>query len=102
MPLLYTLDGRPPAKTKVVEAFEALVKLCGRPIVNSDKLRLYAGHSARVTGAQILAAHGIDVNKIRILARHSREAILRYVADAPPKTLRADLGLPRLRCPRGG
>ena len=36
---------------------------------------------------------GIEVNKIRILARHSGEAILRYVADAPLKSLRSDLGL---------
>ena len=31
--------------------------------------------------------------KIKILARHSTDAILRYVAEAPLKSLRADLGL---------
>ena len=36
---------------------------------------------------------GIDGNKIRILARHSGEMIMRYVQEAPLKSLRADLGL---------
>jgi hypothetical protein len=45
----------------------------------------------------LFAALGIDVNKIRILARHSGETIMRYVADAPLRSLRSDLGL----TPRG-
>jgi hypothetical protein len=93
MPLLYTADGVTPSKAKVVETFEALARRCGRPVLSAEGLRLYGGHSARVTGAQVLAAHGIEVNKIRILARHSGDAILRYVSDAPLTTLRADLGL---------
>ena len=39
------------------------------------------------------AAIGIDVDKIRILARHSGETIMRYVQDAPLRSLRSDLGL---------
>ena len=35
---------------------------------------------------------GVEVNKVRILARHSGDAILRYVAEAPLKSLKADLG----------
>ena len=46
-----------------------------------------------MTGAQVLAAAGIEVNKFRILARRSGEAILRYVAEAPLRSLRADLGV---------
>jgi hypothetical protein len=71
MPLLYTSEGRTPLKAKVVETFEALARLCGSPTLSPEGLRLYGGHSARVTGAQTLAAHGIEINKIRILARHS-------------------------------
>ena len=37
---------------------------------------------------------GVEINKLRILARHSGDSILRYVADAPLKSLRSDLGLP--------
>ncbi len=35
----------------------------------------------------------MEVNKIRILARHSGDQILRYVQDTPLRTLRVDLGL---------
>ena len=40
---------------------------------------------------------GIEINKIRILARHSGDTILRYVADAPLRSLRGDLGLSDIR-----
>jgi hypothetical protein len=60
-------------------------------LVSETGIRTFGGHSARVTGAQALAAVGVEINKIRILARHSGEAILRYVADSPLKSLRADL-----------
>ena len=43
-------------------------------------------------GAQALAKAGAEVNQIRIFARHSGEAILRYVAEAPLSSLRHDLG----------
>lgn len=51
------------------------------------------GHSVHVAGAEVLAASGIEVSKIRILARHPGDTILRYVAQAHLTTLRADLGL---------
>ena len=35
----------------------------------------------------------MEVNKIRSMARHSGDQILRYVAEAPLRSLRADLGL---------
>ena len=47
-----------------------------------------------MSGAQLLAASGVAIDKIRILARHSGDAILRYVAEAPLRSLHADLGLP--------
>ena len=65
-----------------------------QPLFSPDGLRLFGGHSPRVTGAQIFATMGVEINKLRILARHSSDAILRYVADAPLKSLRSDLGLP--------
>jgi len=45
-----------------------------------------------VEGAQALATAGAEVSKIRIFARHSGDAILRYVAEAPLTSLRHDLG----------
>ena len=48
----------------------------------------------RVTGAQSLAAHGLEIAKIKFLARRSSQVIERYVSDAPLTSLRSDLGLP--------
>ena len=82
-----------PSKASVVSTFEAIGRLLHQQLWSEDGLRLFGGHSARVTGAQLFAALGIDINKIRILARHSGEMIMRYVQEAPLKSLRADLGL---------
>jgi hypothetical protein len=68
-----------------VRTFEVIGERLGQPITSSAGLRLFGGHSPRVTGAQLFAALGVEVTKIRILARHSGDAILRYVAEAPLK-----------------
>jgi hypothetical protein len=94
MPLFHNDAGSAPTKALMVESFEAIATLCGLPLCSPDGLRLFGGHTARVTGAQALAACGVEVDKIRIMARHSGDAILRYVALAPLTSLRSDLGLP--------
>ena len=93
-PLFPTVTGEVADKEAVVQSFEAIASALDEPLYTPDGVRRYGGHSARVTGAQSLAAHGVEVLKIRILARHSSDAIMRYVADAPLKALRQDLGLP--------
>ena len=75
------------------DTFEQLASRMQQPLQSPDGLRLFGGHTARVTGAQTFALAGLEVNKIRILARHSGDSILRYVADVPLRTLRADLGI---------
>ena len=92
-PLFPTVCGSHPPKTKVVDTFERLALLTNLPLTSPDGLRLFGGHTARVTGAQTFALAGLEINKIRILARHSGDTILRYVADVPLRTLRADLGI---------
>jgi len=92
-PLFPTACGNHPPKTKVVDTFERLASLCNQPLTSLDGIRLFGGHSARVTGAQTFALAGLEVNQIRILARHSGDTILRYVADVPLRTLRADHGI---------
>ena len=42
---------------------------------------MFGVHTPRVTGAQLFAAMGIEANKIRLLARHSGEANMRYVHE---------------------
>ena len=68
--------------------------MCDQPLFSDSGLRLFGGHTPRVTGSVLWAVHGIEVNKIRILARHSGDTILRYVSAAPLRSLRTDLGLP--------
>jgi hypothetical protein len=95
------VGGAAPSKVAVVGTFEALGSLIGQPLLSEVGIRLFGGHSPRVTGAQLLAAAGVEISKVRILARHSGDAILRYVSDAPLKSLRADLGIRCARLPVG-
>jgi len=97
IPLLPTTNGSAAPSSKVVETFEELGLLTNMPLYNPEGMRLFGGHSPRVTGSRVYAACGIEVNKIRILARHSGDMILRYVAEAPLDSLRADLGLSDLQ-----
>jgi len=53
-----------------------------------------------VAGAQALATAGAEVTKIKIVARHSGDAILRYVSEAPLTSLRHELG--RAASSKGG
>jgi hypothetical protein len=92
-PLFPAIGGGVASKNAVVATFEAIGTLLGQPLISDTGVRLFGGHSPRVTGAQMLTAAGIEINKVRILARHSGESILRYVADAPLLSLRSDLGL---------
>ena len=92
-PLFPTRDGSLVSKAGIVATFEQLAMMVSQPIASPLGDRLLGGHSARVTGAQLLAVHGVDVNRIRILARHSGDTILRYVAEAPLASMRMQLGL---------
>jgi hypothetical protein len=77
----------------MVTTIEALALATGQQLVDAHGTRAFGGHTLRVTGAQLLAALGLEVMKIRIFARHGGDTILRYVAEAPLRTLRSDLGV---------
>jgi len=59
------------------------VRAYGEPTVGQNGSRLLGGPSLRVTGAQRLAAAGVEIIKIMVLARWSSEVVLRYVKDSP-------------------
>ena len=92
-PLFPTVTGDMSTKQAAVLTFEQIGLLCGQPLWSEQGLRLFGGHSPRVTGARFYAGAGLEVDKIRILARHAGDMILRYVRDAPLATIRADLGI---------
>ena len=77
----------------MIATFEYAALQCGMDLVSPNGTRLYGGHTLRVMGAQMFARLGLEVNKIRILARHSGDSILRYVSDIPLTSMRMDLGL---------
>jgi hypothetical protein len=91
LPLFPSIAGLHCQKASVVATFEHLAVCCDQPLLSSAGLRLFGGHSARVTGAQSLAALGIDIQKLRILARHSGDAILRYVGESPLRSITSDV-----------
>lgn len=92
LPLFHDGTGHAPTKAGMVLTFEHLAQQCGFPLCSADGARLYGGHSPRVAGAQALASAGAEVAQVRIFARHSGDAILRYVAESPLATMRHDLG----------
>ena len=92
-PLFPTVTGTMATKQAAVLTFEQIGLLCGQPLLSEHGLRLFGGHTPRVTGARLYAGAGLEVNKIRILARHQGDTILRYVKEAPLATIRADLGM---------
>ena len=97
-PLFPTMGGKHPSKSHVVDTFEAIGASLGQPLHDTSGTRLFGGHTPRVTGSRVLSAAGMEINKVRIMARHSGDTILRYVSDAPLESLRADLGLESLPC----
>jgi len=92
LPLFHDGKGCAPTKAGMVSTFEFLAQQCNLPLCSADGARRFGGHSPRVAGAQALASCGAEVAKIRIFARHSGEAILRYVAESPLSSMRHDLG----------
>jgi len=83
LPLFPDKHGKVANKATVILALEATVRGYREPTVSASGSRLFGGHSFRVTGAQKLAAAGIEIIKIMVLARWSSEVVLRYVKDAP-------------------
>ena len=64
-----------PTAAAVVLTLERIGPLCDQPLISDTGFRLFGGHTPRVAGAQLFAAMGIEINKIRLLARHSGDAI---------------------------
>jgi hypothetical protein len=55
-PLFPTLDGGVASKASVVDTFELIGVRLGQRTHDKSGLRLFGGHSPRVTGAQLFAA----------------------------------------------
>jgi len=83
LPLFPTAAGRVADRRRVVESIEVVALRVGEPLVDAAGSRRFGGHSLRVTGARTLAASGVDVLLIQLMARWSSDVVLRYVSEAP-------------------
>ena len=70
-PLFRTNNGTHPPKESVVDTFEARGATMGQPAISDAGLRLFDGHTPHVTGGQVFTAMGVEIHKVRDLARRS-------------------------------
>ena len=75
MPFFPTRTGKPTNKDHAIAALRVLADQLAipRPSHNQD----YTGHSFRVTGAQYVAAIGVELAMIQLLARWASDVVLR-------------------------
>ena len=90
LPLFPSAAGGVVEKEMVVRTLEALGARAGMNLRDELGRRALGGHSLRVTGAQYLAAMGVELYKLALLARWSSPIIMRYVGEAPMAGITAD------------
>jgi hypothetical protein len=78
-PLFPAPDQRCPSKSAVIATIVEAAKRLRLPLRSTTGAPAWGGHALRRGGAQHLAASGIDVWRAQALARHSSDAILRYL-----------------------
>ena len=82
VPFFCTLGGARVTKDAAVKTFRLLAEWCGQEVMH-DGVFLIGGHTLRVTGAQHMAALGIEVYLIQLMGRWGWAMVMRYVAEAP-------------------
>ena len=82
-PVFVDINGAPPSKAGWADTFQAIARALGIPVCLANGARAFTGHSARATGAQYLAARGVELWRIQIFGRWDSDVILRYVREAP-------------------
>jgi hypothetical protein len=83
------------SKERIGKSFEQLARRLGEPLVDDVGRNRFGGHSARVSGACFLANTGLELYKLAVLARWASPVLLRYVEEAPLKSI-TDHGKPFL------
>ena len=92
LPFFPTSSGKSVAKARVVERFEHVARTLGEPLRDDRGRRRFTGHLLRVLGARMLAAAGIELFKIQLLARW--EVTYNYAARRGGAASGGYLGLP--------
>ena len=85
-PLFPREDGQTAAKTDLIEAMRIVIAATGTSVTRlgpaGAPMHRFQGHVLRVSGAQMMAAAGIEIHLIQLLGRWSSSAVLRYTQDA--------------------
>ena len=84
-PLFPNAAGLHCSKPGVVSGFRALSSATSALAIRGQGE--IGGHTARVTGARYLAALGVELAIIQLMARHASSCIMDYVRDAPLLTI---------------
>ena len=86
LPLFPTASGGVCTKEAVTETILVAADALGVSRSNEDGSERVSGHSMRATGAQGLAALGVEVWAIQLLGRWGSQAVLGYVREAALST----------------
>jgi len=82
LPLFPNAEGRACTKEAMTETIIRAATLLNVELAAPDGTERVSGHSLRATGAQGLAAAGVDTWAIELLGRWGSEAVRGYVRDA--------------------
>ena len=86
-PMVPDSSGRVPTKHYMVQFFRMIISASGTPTVRPNAegvdIERFAGHVARVSGAQWLSRLGMGSHQIQLLGRWSSAAVERYLQMAP-------------------
>ena len=87
LPLFPQSDGNTATKYMLVKNIRQTLEAGGLETTLTDDggklVEKYSGHCLRVSGAQFLAAAGVQVALIQLLGRWSSSAVERYIQQAP-------------------
>ena len=91
LPLFPDDDGREVSAEVMVQVVEWLAQATGEALCTAGGTRRFGKHSWRSTGAVVLAALGLELWKIQLLARWASAQILHYARLAPLTGLTAQV-----------
>ena len=90
LPVFPTPSGGVVAKAAMVKSIEEVASCLGLPLHDELNRPRFGGHTLRVTGARWLAALGLPLVSIQLLARWESETVRRYISEAPLRRLSVD------------
>ena len=82
LPLFFTEAGGEVSKAAAVGTIERLAELIGESLTGSGGCRRFGGHSLRTGGASMLAARGLDPDRIQAMGRWRSPLVLHYATEA--------------------